>query len=130
MVTDPIADMLIRIKNGYGARKLTVDFPWSKIKETLAGVLVKNGYVSGSEIKEVDGLKVVSVTLKYEGKKPALTDLRRISRPSLRIYANKTNLPRVLGGLGIAIISTPKGILTDKQARKQSVGGEVICEIW
>jgi small subunit ribosomal protein S8 len=130
MVTDPIADMLIRIKNGYGARKLTVDFPWSKIKETLAGVLVKNGYIAGSEIKEVDGLKVVSVTLKYEGKKPALTDLRRISRPSLRIYANKTSLPRVLGGLGIAIISTPKGILTDKQARKLSVGGEVICEIW
>jgi small subunit ribosomal protein S8 len=130
MVTDPIADMLIRIKNGYGARKLTVDFPWSKIKETLAGVLTKNGYVAGSEIKEVDGLKVVSVTLKYEGKKPALTDLRRVSRPSLRIYANKTSLPRVLGGLGIAIISTPKGILTDKQARKLSVGGEVICEIW
>jgi small subunit ribosomal protein S8 len=101
-----------------------------RVKETLAGVLTKNGYVAGSEIKEVDGLKVVSVTLKYEGKKPALTDLRRVSRPSLRIYANKTSLPRVLGGLGIAIISTPKGILTDKQARKLSVGGEVICEIW
>lgn len=130
MVTDPIADMLIRIKNGYGARKLTVDFPWSKIKETIAGVLVKNGFVSATEIKEVDGLKVVSVTLKYEGKKPALTDLRRVSRPSLRVYADKTSLPRVLGGLGIAIISTPKGVMTDKQARKLSVGGEVICEIW
>lgn len=130
MVTDPIADMLIRIKNGYGARKLTVDFPWSKIKETLAQVLAKNGYVESFAIKEVNGLKVVSVTLKYEGKKPALTDLRRVSRPSLRIYANKTSIPRVLGGLGMAIISTPKGVMTDKQARKQSVGGEVICEIW
>lgn len=130
MVTDPIADMLIRIKNGYGARKLTVDFPWSKIKETIAGVLVKNGFVSATEIKEIDGLKVVSVTLKYEGKKPALTDLRRVSRPSLRVYADKASLPRVLGGLGIAIISTPKGVMTDKQARKLSVGGEVICEIW
>ncbi len=130
MVTDPISDMLTRIKNGYGARKQTVEFPWSKIKETISEVLSKNGYVDAAETKIIDGLKTVSVTLKYDGKKPALTDLRRISRPSLRVYTNKTSIPKVLGGLGMAIISTPKGVMTDKQARKQSIGGEVICEIW
>ncbi len=131
MVTaDPISDMLTRIRNGYMAGKDSVAIPWSKMKEGLAKILTENGYLSKQEVKETDGKKELVVILKYAGKTPAITEIRRVSRPSLRVYANKNNLPRVLGGMGLAVISTPKGLVTNKQARKEGMGGEVICILW
>ncbi len=129
MVTDPISDLLIRIKNGYLAGKTEVVLPWSKLKATLSQVLMDTGYLDSVKVVG-ESKKEIVLTLKYKGKVPALTDVRRISRPSLRVYVNRANLPRVLGGLGTAIISTPLGLLTDKEARKKNVGGEVICELW
>lgn len=130
MVTsDPIADMLARINNGYMARKTSVDLPWSKMKESLANVLVKNNYLAKAEVTDQDGKKVLLLELKYDKKAPAILSIKRISRPSVRVYVNKGQLPRVLGGLGIAVISTPAGLLTDREARKKGLGGEVICEI-
>lgn len=123
---DPISDMISRIKNGYLAGRLSVEIPWSKMKESLAKLLKESGYIS--EVKKEKNSLIL--TLKYNGKEPGLTEIRRISRPSLRIYAAHTNLPKVLGGAGTAIISTPKGLMTNKQAKKAGVGGEVICEIW
>lgn len=130
VTTDPIADMLARIRNGYMAKKSSVAIPWSKMKESLAKILLDSGYISKQETKNEDGKKEIIISLKYSGKTPAVTEIKRISRPSLRIYANKNNLPRVLGGMGMAIISTPMGLLTDKDARKKSVGGEIICQVW
>lgn len=130
MVTsDPIADMLARIHNGYMARKMVVALPWSKVKESLANVLTENHYLSKIEITADDGKKNLQLGLKYNSKIPAMQSVRRVSRPSVRVYVNKSQLPKVLGGLGIAIISTPQGLLTDKEARKRGLGGEVICEV-
>ncbi|MCL4397812.1 30S ribosomal protein S8 [Patescibacteria group bacterium] len=126
VMIDPISDMISRIKNGYLAGRLSVEIPWSKMKESLAKLLKESGYIS--EVKKEKNSLIL--TLKYNGKEPGLTEIRRISRPSLRIYAAHTNLPKVLGGAGTAIISTPKGLMTNKQAKKAGVGGEVICEIW
>lgn len=122
MVADALSDAIIRIKNGYMARKATVVMPKSKLVTALCEVLVKNGYLSKIE-NDV-------ATLVYTKKIPALTDLDRISKPGLRIYVNKNNIPTVVGGRGIAIISTPAGLLTDKEAKKQGIGGELLCKIW
>jgi small subunit ribosomal protein S8 len=129
MVSDSISDMLTRIKNGYMARKSEVDVPWTKLLEAIANILVKQKFIQSCETI-TDGRKLLKLTLKYNQKEPAITDIRRVSKPSLRIYVSKNRLPKVLGGLGMALISTPAGLMTDYEARKKGLGGEVICEIW
>ena len=130
-ITDPIADMLTRIRNANNARHESVDIPASKMKKAIADILVREGYVKSAEVID-DGIQgVIRVTLKYaENKQKVLTGLKRVSKPGLRSYASKDELPRVLKGLGIAIIPTSKGVMTDKEARKQNVGGEVLAFIW
>lgn len=123
---DTISDALIRLKNSYRVGRETVGLKYSKLTLNLMKLLEKEGYVD----KVGGGRKEISVVLKYNGRVPALTDVKRISRPSLRIYKGVRELPHVLNGLGVAIISTPKGLLTDKQARKEGVGGEVLALVW
>lgn len=127
--TDPIADMLTRIRNANAQRHATVDIPYSNEKKAIADILVNEGFVASEDILE-DVHKTIRLTLKYEGKTRVLQGLKRISKPGLRIYANVEELPRVLNGLGVAIISTNKGIMTDKVARRENVGGEVLAYIW
>ncbi len=133
-ISDPIADMLTRIRNANTAKHDTVDVPSSKMKRSIADILLAEGYVKAVDIvKDEDGkFDVIRITLKYGKNKneKVLNGLRRISKPGLRIYADTENLPRVLGGYGTAIISTNKGVITDKEARKQNVGGEVLAFIW
>ena len=131
-MTDPIADMLTRIRNANVAKHDTVDVPASKMKISIADILVKEGYIKKYELRDVDKFKTIHITLKYGADKneKIITGLKRISKPGLRIYAGKDELPKVLGGLGVAIISTNQGILTDKQARKAGVGGEVLAFVW
>ena len=130
-ITDPIADMLTRIRNANNSRHTTVDIPASNMKKAIAEILLKEGYVKNVEYIEDSTQGVIRITLKYaENKQKVLSGLRRVSKPGLRVYASKEELPRVLKGLGIAIISTSKGIMTDKEARKQNVGGEVLAFIW
>ena len=131
-MTDPIADMLTRIRNANTAKHDTVDVPASKIKLAIADILVKEGFIKGYEVVEDGIFKTIKITLKYGKDKTEkiITGLKRISKPGLRVYAGKDELPRVLGGLGIAIISTNKGIVTDKEARKLQVGGEVLAFVW
>jgi len=130
--SDPIADMLTRIRNANTAKHDTVDVPASKMKISIAEILLKEGYIKSFEIEEVGGFKNIHITLKYGKDKNTkiITGLKRISKPGLRVYAGKEDLPSVLGGLGTAIISTNKGVLTDKEARKENVGGEVLAFIW
>jgi len=130
-ITDPIADMLTRIRNANNSRHVTVDIPASNMKKAIAEILLNEGYVKNVEIIDDNTQGVIRITLKYaENKQKVLSGLKRVSKPGLRIYASKDELPRVLKGLGIAIISTSKGIMTDKEARKQNVGGEVLAFIW
>ena len=130
-ITDPIADMLTRIRNANDARHETVDIPASNMKKAIADILLKEGYVKNVEIIEDDIQGIIRITLKYaENKQKVLTGLKRVSKPGLRAYASKDELPKVLKGLGIAIISTSKGVMTDKEARRQNVGGEVLAFIW
>lgn len=123
---DPIADALIRIKNGYIVGRESISLMYSKVILSILKLLEKEGYL-GKAIKEDSKIKVF---LKYNGRIPSLTDLKRVSKPSLRIYRRVRDLPKVMGGLGIAIISTPKGVMTDTEARKQKVGGEVLALVW
>ena len=131
-MSDPIADMLTRIRNANTAKHATVDVPASKSKVAIADILVKEGYVAKYEIVEDGNFKNIRITLKYGADKneKIITGLKRISKPGLRIYAGKDELPRVLGGLGIAILSTNQGVITDKEARKLQVGGEVLAFVW
>ena len=130
-MTDPIADMLTRIRNANQNRAKDVTMPSSKMKETIASILKEEGYITDFSINENDVQNSLTLTLKYgKNKERVITGLKRISKPGLRVYANVEELPRVLNGLGIAIISTPKGVMTDKLARKNNVGGEVIAYIW
>ena len=131
-MSDPIADMLTRIRNANTAKHDTVDVPASKMKLSIAEILLKEGYIKGYEVVEVNGFNNIHITLKYGKDKNVkiISGLKRISKPGLRVYANKEELPRVLGGLGIAIISTNKGVITDKEARKLNVGGEVLAFVW
>jgi len=131
-MSDPIADMLTRIRNGNTAKHDTVDVPSSQMKKSIADILTSEGYVKGYEVIE-DGVKAtIRVSLKYgkDKNEKVITGLKRISKPGLRVFAGKEELPKVLGGLGTAIISTSHGLMTDKQARKAGVGGEVIAFIW
>ena len=130
-MTDPIADMLTRIRNANQNRAKTVTMPSSKMKETIASILKEEGYIVDYSIEENDVQNNITLTLKYgKNKERVITGLKRISKPGLRVYANVEDLPKVLNGLGIAIISTPKGVMTDKRARKNNVGGEVIAYVW
>ena len=131
-MSDPIADMLTRIRNANTAKHDTVDIPSSKIKVAIADILVDEGYIEKYELVEEGNFKTIRVTMKYTGTKKdrIITGIKRISKPGLRIYAGKEDIPSVLGGLGIAILSTNKGIITDKQARKEAVGGEVLAFVW
>ena len=131
-MTDPIADMLTRIRNANTSKHDTVDIPASKMKTAIAEILFNEGYIQKYEIVEDGNFKNIRVTLKYgkDKNEKIITGLKRISKPGLRVYASKEDLPRVLGGLGIAIISTNQGVVTDKQARKLNVGGEVLAYIW
>lgn len=130
-MTDPIADMLTRIRNANIVRHESVELPASKIKKTIAEIMVQEGYLEGFE-EYMDGTApMLKLGLKYSaGKDRVITGLKRISKPGLRVYVQKDNIPKVLGGLGVALLSTSNGILTDRDARNQGVGGEVICYIW
>ena len=132
MTSDPIADMLTRIRNANTAKHDTVDIPASKIKVAIAGILVDEGFIEKYDIVEDGKIKTIHVTLKYGADKneKIITGIKRISKPGLRIYVGKDELPRVLGGLGIAILSTNQGVITDKEARKLQVGGEVLAFVW
>jgi len=131
-MSDPIADMLTRIRNANTAKHDTVDVPASKMKLAIADILLKEGYIAKYDVLEDGVFKTIRITLKYGADKneKIITGLKRISKPGLRVYAGAEELPKVLGGLGIAIISTNKGLLTDKEARKQNVGGEVLAFVW
>ncbi len=130
-MSDVIADMLTRIRNANDAKHATVDIPASNMKKSIAEILVKEGYVKSYQVIEDGKQGVIRVTLKYgQGKAKVIRGLRRVSKPGLRIYASCEDMPRVMNGLGIAIVSTSKGIMTDKQARRENVGGEVIAFVW
>ena len=129
-LTDPIADMLTRIRNGNMAKHAEVKIPFSKIKESIANILKNEGYIVSYEVKEEGTKKDIVVTLKYMDGDAVIKGLKRISKPGRRVYTSVESLPKVLGGLGIAIVSTPKGVITDKERRKHSVGGEVLCYVW
>ena len=131
-MSDPIADMLTRIRNANTAKHDTVDVPASKMKIAIANILVDEGYIAKYDLVEDGVVKTLHITLKYGADKneKVITGLKRISKPGLRVYANTEDIPRVLGGLGTAIISTNKGVVTDKEARKLGVGGEVLCFVW
>jgi small subunit ribosomal protein S8 len=131
VMTDPIADMLTRIRNSNNAKHETVDIPASNIKKSLANILLEEGFVKGFDVIEDGKQGIIRVQLKYGAdKEKIITGLKRISKPGLRVYVKSDEIPRVLGGLGIAILSTSNGIVTDKVARKEKVGGEVICYVW
>ena len=129
---DPIADMLTRIRNANTAKHDTVDVPASKMKIALANILVDEGYLAKYDLVEDGNFKTIRITLKYgkDKNEKIISGLKRISKPGLRVYASKEELPKVLGGLGVAIISTNKGVITDKEARAQGVGGEVLAFVW
>ena len=129
-MNDPISDMLTRIRNANTQRHDTVDIPYSKVKNAIADILVEEGFVKSSDILQDGARQTIRLTLKYVNKTRVIQGLKKISKPGLRIYASVEELPRVLNGLGIAIISTSKGIMTDKEARKQNVAGEVLAYIW
>jgi small subunit ribosomal protein S8 len=130
-MTDPIADMLTRIRNAVTAKHEFVNIPASKMKMAIADVLRGEGYIRGYEVTEDGARKLMRVQLNYTGKKePVLTGLQRVSKPGLRVYVQKREIPRVYGGLGVAILSTPQGIMTGQDAWRKSIGGEVICYVW
>ena len=130
-MTDPIADMLTRVRNANSAHKDTVAMPFSKLKSHIAEILEAEGYISGWTVEDAEVGKSLVVELKFgRNRERSIAGLRRVSKPGLRVYAKSTNLPRVLGGLGVAIISTSQGLLTDRQANKNGVGGEVLAYVW
>ena len=130
-MTDPIADMLSRVRNANSAHHDTLSMPHSKMKEGLAQILLNEGYIAGFKTEDAEVGKTLTIDLKYgPNRERSIAGVRRVSKPGLRVYAKSTELPRVLGGLGIAIISTSSGLLTDKQAAKKGVGGEVLAYVW
>ena len=130
-ITDPIADFLTRIRNANAAKHETVDVPASNLKKAMAQILVDEGYIKGFTVVEDGKQGIIRMTLKYgENKSQVITGLRRVSKPGLRIYASSADMPKVMKGLGIAIVSTSKGLMTDRQARKQKFGGEVLAFVW
>jgi small subunit ribosomal protein S8 len=130
MTTDPIADMLTRIRNAIKARHPKVDVPASRLKTEIARILKEEGYILNYKMADDGAKKTIRIYLKYQANnKPVISELRRISRPGCRVYAGSEEIPRVLGGLGVNILTTPRGVMTGRDARKQSVGGEVLCEV-
>ena len=129
-ITDPIADMLTRIRNANAAKHTTVDVPASNMKKAIAQILLEEGYIKNFQLIDDGTQGIIRITLKYNGNEKALSGLRRVSKPGLRVYAGADELPRVLHGLGIAIVATSKGVMTDKAARAAHVGGEVLAFIW
>lgn len=130
MVTDPIGDMLIQIKNAALIGKRIVELPYSRMKEEVAKILVREGYLIASEKQGEAPKFVLRLELKYENKRSVITNIKRVSKPGLRWYINKQMIPKVLGGMGIAILSTSSGVMTGRDAHKKSIGGELLCEIW
>lgn len=132
MLTDPVADMLTRIRNATNARKPAVDVPWSRHKEAIAKVLVEEGYLeSAAEVAGAAFRRTLRLGLRYDDRRrPVINGVKRVSRPSLRVYVGATDIPAIRRGLGINVLSTPKGILVDRDARKQGVGGELLCTVW
>jgi small subunit ribosomal protein S8 len=128
-LSDPIADMLTRIRNAQAADKAFVNVPFSKLKKSIANLLVEEGYIEGIGQTEVDGVPMLRLSLKYYLGQPVIEKIERVSKPGLRIYKGSNDIPKVLNGLGVAVISTSKGIMTDRKARAMGVGGEVICII-
>ena len=130
-LTDPVADMLARIRNAISARHQKVDMPASKLKLEIARILKEEGYVSNFKSTEEEGHKVLRIYLKYGNNNEAvISNVERVSRPGYRVYVRRTEIPRVLGGMGINILTTPRGVMTGRQARKEGLGGEVLCEVW
>jgi len=130
-LTDPVSDFLTRVRNAIKARHQKVDVPYSKLKVEIARILKEEGYISNFKSVEEEGRKVLRVQLKYSSDNASpISDLKRVSRPGCRVYVGHTEIPRVLGGLGISILTTPKGVMTGRQARKEGVGGEVLCEVY
>ncbi len=132
-MSDPIADMLTRIRNANTAHFDTVRMPGSKLKESLAAILVEEGYISGYSVNEEAGKpgKTLEITMKYSPDRTrTISGIKRVSKPGLRVYAQADRLPRVLGGMGVAVVSTSKGLMTDREARKRRIGGEVLCYVW
>ena len=130
-VTDTIADLLTRIRNAMTAKHETVTVPASKMKKAIVDILVNEGYVKSAEVVDIDGHSNILITLKYgQGGEKVITNLKRVSKPGLRVYCGCDDLPSVINGLGIAIISTSKGVMTDKEARKNKIGGEVLAYVW
>jgi small subunit ribosomal protein S8 len=130
-ITDPIADMLTRIRNANTSKHKTVDIPASNMKKAIAEILFEEGYIKAFEVIENENQGIIRITIKYDEKgSRVIAGLKRISKPGLRVYASNEELPRVLNGLGIALISTSKGIMTDKKAREQGIGGEVLAYVW
>ena len=130
-ITDAIADLLTRIRNARSAKHETVEIPSSNIKKAICQILLDEGYIKSFTVTDDGKQGIIKVTLKYgEGKKPVITGLRRVSKPGLRIYTSVEDMPKVLKGLGIAIVSTSKGVMTDRQARKENVGGEILAFVW
>jgi small subunit ribosomal protein S8 len=131
MMTDPIADLLTRIRNANRVRKDSTDVPWSRLKEGIARVLVEEGFLREVKLADKEGRRVMRIALKYdEFRRPVLSGIRRVSRPSLRVYVGSRAIPVVRKGLGISVLSTPKGVVADRIARKEKVGGEVLCSVW
>jgi small subunit ribosomal protein S8 len=129
-MTDPIADLIIRIKNAHMAGHAKVSVPYSRFKEAIAQILVTEGYVESFSVHELSVGKNLEIQLKYVGKSPAVTNVKRVSTPGRRLYVSSNQIPRSLGGYGITVVSTSKGVMTDAQARKANVGGEVLFQIW
>ena len=130
-LTDPVADMLTRIRNAIRSRHQKVDIPTSKLKSEIARILKEEGFIANFKPTEEEGHKVLRIYLKYgQDNNAAIANLQRISRPGCRVYVGRNEIPRVLGGLGINILTTPKGVMTGRQARKQGLGGEILCEVW
>jgi small subunit ribosomal protein S8 len=131
MMTDPIADMLTRLRNAGAAGHTSVVMPASRLKAEIARVLREEGYIRGFDLQDDKGKRMLRVQLRYSGKKqPMLMGLKRISRPGLRVYTKRTDIPRVYGGVGTAILSTPRGVMTGDQARRLGLGGEILCQVW
>lgn len=130
MITDPIADMLSAVKNAALARRKTVVLPYSRVKEAVARVLVAEGYMETVTTKGVAPKQELVVEVSYKDGLPVMTDMKRRSKPGLRVYVNKTSIPSVSGGMGVTIVSTPDGIMSGKEAKKRGVGGELLCEVW
>ena len=129
-ITDPIADMLTRIRNANAARHESVDVPASNMKKAIAQILLEEGYIKNYQVIEDGKQGIIRIALKYAGKEKVISGIKRISKPGLRIYKSSEELPRVLKGLGIAIVSTSRGVMTDKKARKENVGGEILAFVW